>query len=128
MWREFREFLARGNVIGLAVAVVMGVAFGAVVSSFTDDIIMQLIAAIGAKPDFSALVVSIRDTPIRYGEFLTAVLSFVIVAAAMFLVVKAANRLWRRDEPPKASELDVLREIRDELRTLRTSTTATPRL
>jgi large conductance mechanosensitive channel len=118
MWKEFREFIGRSNVLGLAVAVVLGAAFGAVVASFTNDILMQLIAALGAKPDFSDLALDVRGTPIRYGNFLTALLSFVIVAGAIFLVVKGANRLQRkREEPKKESEVELLRQIRDALRT-----------
>jgi large conductance mechanosensitive channel len=122
MLREFRDFIGRSNVLGLAVALVLGAAFGAVVASFTNDILMQLIAAVGAKPDFRALSFTINGTPIRYGSFLTVVLSFVIVAFAMFLVVKAANRLQRGAQaekkavPPKESERDLLAQIRDELR------------
>ena len=118
MWREFREFIGRSNVLGLAVAFVMGVAFASVVASFTNDILMQLLAAIGGRPDFSRLSFAIGGTPIRYGSFLTAVLSFLIVAFAMFLVVKAASRLQKAPppEPPKETELDLLREIRDSLR------------
>lgn len=115
MWKEFRDFISRGNVLGFAVAVVMGAAFGAVITSFTNDILMQLVAAMGAKPDFDELSVSLGSTPIRYGRFLTAVLSFLIVASAMFFVVKGANRLRRRTEPAKESELDLLRQIRDAL-------------
>lgn len=116
MLREFREFVGRSNVLGLAVALVLGAAFGGVVASFTNDILMQLIAAIGAKPNFNALVFRINDTPIRYGSFLTAVLSFLIVSFAIFLIVKAANRLQRREEETKVTEVDLLKEIRDELR------------
>jgi large conductance mechanosensitive channel len=116
MLQEFRQFIGRSNVLGLAVALVMGAAFGAVVASFTNDILMQLIAALGAKPDFNALVFRVNDTPIRYGSFLTAVLSFLIVSAAIFLIVKAANRLQRREEDRKVTEIDLLTEIRDELR------------
>jgi large conductance mechanosensitive channel len=119
MWKEFREFIGRGNVLGLAVALVMGAAFGAVVASFTNDILMQLIAAIGAKPNFSGLSVNVNGTPIRYGNFLTALLSFLIVSFAIFLMVKAANRLQRRTEEKKEAketETDLLKQIRDELR------------
>lgn len=116
MWREFRDFVARGNVLGLAIALVLGAAFGAVVASFTNDILMQVVAAIGAKPDFSGLSFMLNGTPIRYGSFLTAVLSFLIVALAMFLVVKAANRLRRKTEATKETDTDLLRQIRDELR------------
>lgn len=117
MWREFREFIGRSNVLGLAVALVLGAAFGAVVASFSRDILMQLVAAAGAMPDFTALSVMVNDTPIRYGSFLTALISFLIVAFAMFLVVKAAGRLQRKEEAaPKETEMDLLRQIRDELR------------
>ena len=124
MWKEFRDFIGRSNVLGLAVALVMGAAFGAVVASFTNDILMQLVAAIGAKPDFAALSFTINGAPIRYGSFLTAVLSFLIVALAMFLVVKGANKLQRKrpEEAPKETEIDLLREIRDSLRERERST------
>ncbi len=115
MWREFREFIARGNVLSLAVGLLMGVAFGAVVSSFTNDVLMQLIAAVGAKPDFSALSFDVNGTPIRYGAFLTALLSFVIIALALFFVVKGINALQRPTVEAKETELDVLRQIRDRL-------------
>lgn len=121
MWKEFRDFMSRSSVLALAVAVVMGAAFGAVITSFTDDILMQLIAALGAKPDFSQLSVNVRGTPIRYGAFATALLSFLIIAFAMFLVVKGANRLQRKhkEEAPPDSEVAVLKEIRDLLRVRR---------
>lgn len=117
MWSEFKEFIGKSNVLGLAVAVVMAAAFGAVVVSFTNDILMQLIAALGAMPDFSQLAFNLRGTPIRYGSFLTALLSFLIIAAAVFLVVKGANRLQRtkKEEPKAESEVDLLRQIRDAL-------------
>lgn len=118
MWSEFREFIGRSNVLGLAVALVLGAAFGAVVASFTNDILLQLIAAVGGKADFSALSFTIRGTPIRYGSFMTALCSFFIVAAAMFLVVKGANRMQKKQppEPAKETEVDLLRQIRDGLR------------
>ena len=117
MLKEFQNFIGKSNVLGLAVALVMGAAFGAVVASFTNDILMQLVAAIGAKPDFKDLALNVNGTPIRYGSFLTSVLSFLIVALAMFLVVKAASRFQKKEkeEAPKESELDVLRQIRDSL-------------
>jgi large conductance mechanosensitive channel len=117
---EFREFIGRNNIIGLAIAVVLGAAFGAVVASFVNDVLMQLIAAIGGRPDFSNLAVSINGTPIRYGRFLNAVLTFLIVGAAMFLVAKGVLRLQRakpEEERKPESEVDVLRQIRDDLRT-----------
>ncbi len=126
MWKEFKEFVAQGNVVGLAVAVVLGGAFGLVVASFTNDILMQLIAAMGKRPDFSDLSFTLNGAEIRYGNFLTVLVSFLIVAFALFLVVKGYNRLMRRkqQEPkqqePKETELELLRQIRDALGQRRT--------
>jgi large conductance mechanosensitive channel len=120
IWKEFKQFLSSGNILGLAIAVVMGVAFGLVITSFTNDILMQLIAAIGAKPNFGSLAFKVNGTSIRYGAFLTACINFLLVAACMFGVVKAYNRLVPKEQGPAAeSERDLLREIRDELRTRR---------
>jgi large conductance mechanosensitive channel len=124
MFNEFREFLLRGNVVDLAVAVILGAAFGAVVTSFVNDILMQLIAAIGGQPDFSALTFTINDAELRYGSFLNAVIVFVIIGAAVFfLVVKPINTLMARrkaglEPEPEAVPEDVvlLGEIRDLLR------------
>jgi large conductance mechanosensitive channel len=124
MIKEFREFLLRGNVIDLAIAVVLGAAFGAVVTSFVDDILMQVIAMIGGQPDFSGLSFTINDAEFRYGSFLNAVISFVIIAAAIFFfVVKPVNALMARrkaglEPEPEAVPEDVvlLGEIRDLLK------------
>ena len=124
MVTEFREFLLRGNVIDLAIAVVLGAAFGAVVTSFVNDILMQLIAMIGGQPDFSGLSFTINDAEFRYGAFLNAVISFVIIAAAIFFfVVRPVNALMARrkaglEPEPEAVPEDVLLlgEIRDLLR------------
>lgn len=123
MIKEFRDFINRGNVLDLAVAVVLGAAFGAVVTSFVDDILMQIIAALGGQPDFSALVIDVGDGQIRYGAFVTAIISFVLIALGVFLVVKAVNHLRRPDEPEETgpSEVDLLVEIRDLLRERSTS-------
>lgn len=97
MIKEFRQFLLRGNVVDLAVAVVIGVAFGAVVTAFVADLITPLIAAIFGKPSFSGLTFTINGSRFLYGEFLNAVLSFVLVAAAIFfVVVKPMNALAAR--------------------------------
>lgn len=101
--RGFREFL-RGNVVDLAVAVVMGVAFGAVVTALVKDLITPLIAAIGGKPDFSALTFTIHGSQFLYGDFINAVVSFLIIAAVVYyLVVLPMNRLMalRQSEPPR---------------------------
>lgn len=116
MIKEFRDFINRGNVLDLAVAVVMGTAFGAVVTSFVDDILMQVIAVIGGEPDFSALTIDIGDGHIRYGAFLTAVISFLLIAVGVFLLVKFVNRLRRPEAPKGPTEVELLAEIRDLLR------------
>lgn len=123
MLREFKEFIARGNVLGLAVAVVLGAAFGVVVSSFVKDILMQLVAALGATPSFDDLAFTVNGAEIRYGAFLNALVMFLIVSFVMFLVVKGYNRIVRekeREAPPPESELDLLKQIRDSLQRRRT--------
>jgi large conductance mechanosensitive channel len=112
--REFKEFISRGNVIDLAVGIVIGVAFTAVVNSFVDDILAAIVGAVVGEPNFNDLTLEVGDGVIRYGAFLTAVVNFVIIAFALFLVVKAFNTLRREEEPePEHTEKDVLIEIRD---------------
>jgi len=94
MFAGFKKFLLRGNVVDLAVAVVIGAAFGAVITSFVTDILTPLIAAIGGKPDFSALVLTINNSAIRYGVFLNALISFLLIAAAIYFVVVAPLNAW----------------------------------
>jgi len=90
---EFKEFISQGNVVDLAVAVVIGAAFGAIVTSFVNDVLMQLIGAIFGKPSFNGLVFVINGSEIRYGNFLNFVVNFLIIAFALFLVVKGVNAL-----------------------------------
>jgi large conductance mechanosensitive channel len=95
--REFRDFLLRGNLVELAVAFVMGLAFAALVSSFVDDLIMPIVAMIIGKPDFSDLTFTINDAVFRYGAFLTALITFVTTAAAIFFfVVKPVTAMMDR--------------------------------
>jgi large conductance mechanosensitive channel len=103
MLKDFRQFLLRGNLVDLAVAVVIGTAFGAVVTALVKDLITPLIAAIVGKPDFSRLAFTINGSRFAYGDFLNAVLAFVIIAAVVFfLVIKPVNALLERmrSEPP----------------------------
>jgi len=102
MLREFKEFLFRGNIVELAVAFVMGVAFAAVINSLVENLVMPVIAAVIGKPDFSDLTFTINDSVFRYGAFLTAVIQFVAVAAAVFFfVVKPVDAmLARRQREP----------------------------
>lgn len=113
--REFKEFIARGNVLDLAIGIVIAIAFTAVVTSFVDDILSPIIGAIVGEPSFDDLTLSLGDGIIRYGAFLTAVADFVIVAFALFLVVKAFNAFRQQEEQqaPDLSEKDVLVQIRD---------------
>jgi large conductance mechanosensitive channel len=105
MLRDFRDFLMRGNLLELAVALVMGLAFAALISSLVDDLIMPIVAMLIGRPDFSELTFTINDAVFRYGAFLTALITFVTTAAAIFFfVVKPVNALLARsraaeDEP-----------------------------
>jgi large conductance mechanosensitive channel len=101
--KDFKEFLLRGNLVALAVAVVIGVAFGAVITSLVENIITPLIAAIGGQPDFSGLTFEINSSTFHYGLFINALISFIIIAAVIFfLVIRPVNALVersRRGEP-----------------------------
>ena len=125
MIREFRDFILRGNLVDLAVAVVIGTAFGVLVKSMTDNLITPVLAMVGGKPDFRDLAFTLNDAEFRYGAFLTDLIGFVIIAAVIFfLVVKPLNALQsrRRDEEKEealSDEAVLLREIRDELRAQR---------
>src|SRR5687768_16922787 len=97
MLGEFRQFITRGNLVELAVAVVIGVAFTAVVDSLVADLVTPLIAAIFGEPDFSGLTLTLNGSEFRYGSFINALLSFLIIAAVVyFLVVKPINALTER--------------------------------
>ena len=118
MIKEFRDFIFRGNIVDLAVAVVIGAAFGAIVTSLVTDIITPLLGIFGI-PDFSTWVIQVGDAEMRIGAFLNTLISFVTIAAAIFfLVIKPMNRLMPKKEeaPTGPSEVDLLIEIRDELR------------
>ncbi len=124
MFKEFKNFLFRGNLLDLATAVILGTAFGAVVTSLVRDIITPIVAAVGGEPDFSRLVLRIGDGRITYGNFLNSFISFVIISAVIFLILKAAARAQKvvstTDEqeqaPPATDEAVLLAEIRDLLR------------
>jgi large conductance mechanosensitive channel len=120
---EFREFVLRGNLVDLAIAVVVGAAFGALVASAVENLVTPLIAAVGGEPDFSRLSFTINGSRFGYGAFLNALLSFLVIAAVVFFgVVKPVNALLARtkrdDVEPEAPAPDValLTEIRDLLK------------
>ena len=102
MIKEFRDFLMRGNLVELAVAFVMGLAFAALINSFVNDLVMPIIAMIIGKPDFSDLTFTINDAVFRYGAFLTAAITFVATAAAIFFfVVKPMGAIMARMKKPE---------------------------
>ena len=125
MIREFRDFIAKGNVMDLAVGIIIGAAFTSIVTSLVEDIINPFIGLIVGGLDFSALTFGVADAQFRYGAFITAVINFLIIAVLVFPLVKAVNRvksaaLRPDDVEPSVmtgpSELDVLLDIRDALR------------
>jgi large conductance mechanosensitive channel len=106
MIKEFRDFLLRGNIVELAVAFVMGLAFAAVVNSFVNDLVMPVIAMIIGEPDFSGLTFTINDAVFRYGAFITAAIQFLAVAAAVFFfVVKPMSAIVARMRKPGEEEV-----------------------
>ena len=138
MFSEFRTFIARGNVLDLAVAVIIGAAFATIVASLTDDLIMPVVGWLFGGMDFSSYFCVLGAIPdgfqgnpasyadlkkagvavIGYGQFLTVALNFLILAFIIFLLVRTANRLLKRGEetPAGPTEAELLTEIRDELR------------
>jgi large conductance mechanosensitive channel len=117
MLQEFKEFISRGNLIELAVAVILGLAFNVVVQSLVADVFTPLIAAVFGEPDFSSITIRVGDGVIKIGSFLNALIAFVIVGFVLFLVVKAYNRfLQRGEEETGPTEVELLTQIRDELR------------
>lgn len=115
MLKEFKEFISQGDVVALAVAVVIAGAFLEVINSFIADVLMQVIAAFIGKPDFSELTFGLGDSTVFYGRFLTVLIAFIIVAFAVFLVVKLVNRM-RSTEDEGPSEIELLTDIRDAVR------------
>jgi len=105
MVQEFKKFILKGNVVDLAVGVVIGVAFGAVVTGFVKDLITPLIGAIGGQPNFSGLSFTLNNSRFLYGDFIDAFLSFLIIASVIFLfVVKPINKLQERSARNKTPE------------------------
>ena len=107
MLKEFREFILRGNLVDLAVAVVIGTAFTAVVTAFVTNIVTPIIAAIGGKPDFSDLKFTINGSEFVYGAFINALIAFLIIAAVVFFfVIKPVNLLMARFQPDTAVDVE----------------------
>jgi large conductance mechanosensitive channel len=122
MLKEFRDFVNRGNVVDLAVAVIIGGAFGAIITSLVNDIIMPLIGVILGGLDFATLSIQIGEATILYGSFIQAIVNFTIIAFVLFLIVRSFNKLQKEQEvapppPPEPSpEERLLTEIRDLIR------------
>ena len=140
MLGEFKAFIARGNVLDLAVGVIIGAAFGKIVSSLTDDVLMPLIGVITGGIDFSNRFIVLGAVPadytgsltdyaalkkagvamLGYGSFITAIINFLIMAFVIFLIVRQANKMFAKPEAPAApagpSEVELLTEIRDALK------------
>ena len=122
MLREFRDFIARGNVIDFAVAVIIGVAFGAIIGSLVNDILMPLVGLVLGGIDFTSLSVQVGDAVVKYGNFIQAVVNFLIIAFVLFLIVRSFNKAQKKEEkapappPEPPAEVRLLGEIRDLLR------------
>lgn len=121
MLKEFKKFIARGNVLDLAVGVIVGGAFSSIVTSLVNNIFTPVIGLIVGGVDFSNLSITFRDTKIMYGAFIQSIIDFLIVALCLFLVVKAVNKVTHKREektakPTKSDELKTLEEIRDILK------------
>lgn len=119
MLKEFKAFAMKGNLIDIAVGLILALAFSAVVTAFVDGVLMNLIAAMVGEPSFDRIVWTIGNAPdateIRVGAFLTALVNFVIVVWVLFLIVKAANRFKKSEQEAGPSEIELLTEIRDSL-------------
>lgn len=127
MIKEFKEFISRGNVVDLAVGVIIGGAFGKIVTSLVNDILMPVIGVLLGGVDFSNLVLEVGKAKIAYGMFIQNIFDFLIIAFCVFMFVKVINKLSNlakkeeikeeeKKEEPKETELSILKEIRDELK------------
>jgi len=123
MIKEFKEFISRGNVLDLAVGVIIGGAFGKIVTSLVNDVLMPLIGIILGGLDFTALTLSLGDAQIKYGLFIQNIIDFIIVAACIFIIVKFVNKFFnkkkeepKKEKPKKEANILLLEEIRDLLK------------
>jgi large conductance mechanosensitive channel len=120
MAKEFREFAMKGNVVDLAVGVIIGVAFGKIVASLVEDVVMPLVGSIAGGIDLTGLAFQVGSATLKYGKFFQTCIDFLIIAWAIFLIVKLINRLKREEAPAPASppprQEVLLEEIRDLLK------------
>ena len=117
MLNEFKDFINKGNLVQLAIAFLLATTFAPVVTAFAEGVIMNLVAAIVGKPDFDAVGINVGDSRLLIGDVINAAITFVIVAAVCFFIVKAYDRWTKKDEEAAGpTEVDLLIEIRDSLR------------
>jgi large conductance mechanosensitive channel len=120
MLKEFKEFAMKGNVIDLAVGVIIGAAFSGIVGAVVDHILMPIVGIITGGVNFDSLAIKVRNAELRYGMAISAAVKFLLIAFFLFLLVKAINRMKRKEEVPAPvappEEIMLLREIRDELK------------
>jgi large conductance mechanosensitive channel len=131
---DFKKFISQGNVIDLAVAVVIGTAFTAVVNSLVNNVVMPIVGILFGEPSFDDLTLTVNDSVIKYGSFLTALVTFLLIALAVFLIVKAYEKLQSRrkttadtdEEEELGVAEELLKEIRDILKDERSDSSAPP--
>lgn len=124
MWAEFRQFIAKGNVIDLAVAVILGAAFTAIVTSLTNDIIMPLIGIILGGVDFATLSIQVGEATVAHGLFIQAIINFILIALVLFFMIHSINKMQARSKeaeapappPGPSDEVKLLIDIRDLLK------------
>ena len=100
MFKEFKEFISRGNVLDMAIGLIMGSAFTAIVTSLVDDLLMPIIAGLTAGVNYEDLVVSVGGADLKIGNLINAIISFIIIAFVLFLIVKSINKLHKKDDAP----------------------------
>lgn len=119
VWNDFKKFIMQGDLVAVAVAFIIGLAFKTVVDSLVNDIIMPIVGAIVGEPSFDELTFSIGDGVIRYGSFINAIINFLIISATLFVIVRVYEKMRTMRSPAEKaedpSEIEVLLEIRDAL-------------
>lgn len=122
MWKEFKAFALKGNVIDLAIGIIIGAAFGKIVSSLVDDVIMPFFGILLGGIDFSSLSIPIGEANLVYGSFIQSIVDFLIIAFSLFIVIRAMNRMKKKEAekesapPTPSKEVELLEEIRDLLK------------
>lgn len=121
VWKEFKEFIAQGNVLDLAIGIIIGGAFGKIVSSLVDHVMMPAVGLLLGGIDFTTLSIVVEDAHIQYGIFIQNVVDFLIIAFSIFLVIRLLNKLKKKEEkmeekPEVDEQLELLKEIRDLLK------------